>query len=764
MSVLGTRVVRKEDPRLLRGEARYVADLDETDDPRLVGLAHVVFVRSTVAHATIAELDVAEALEAPGVIGVYTHADLDLEAPPVMGGMLGPDVVRPFLADGRVRYVGEPVAVVVAESVAEGVDAAELVFVDYDLLEPVIGVEAAVGADTLLFPAHGSNVVSGFGAEAPEDLFDGCDVIVRHRIVNQRLAPAPIEPRGCVAVWGGDDGVELTFWTSTQTAHGVRSTLADRFGLDHDAVRVIAPDVGGGFGGKMNLYPDELITAWVARRTGRPARWIETRTESMLGIHHGRDQVHELAIGGTRDGRVLAYHLDVLQDAGAYPDIGAFLPYFTRLMAQGTYDIARVSCRTRSVVTTTTPTAAYRGAGRPEAAAAIERAMDLFAAEVDLDPVEVRRRNLIPADAFPYTTQTGATYDCGNYPRALALAVEAAGYDDLRAEQARRRAAGDPVAVGIGVACYVEITAGPGAGEKEFARITIDPDGSATVFTGSSAHGQGHATAWSMIVHDLTGIPMDRVEVVHGDTAKVEAGVGTYGSRSLQVGGSALHRATSDLVARGVEVAAKLLDVDEAEVALDIETGTFSAESVSGEAVGWDEVVRLSGEPFTEAHEFVTETPTYPFGAHIAVVEVDTETGQARLVRLVAVDDAGRILNPLIVEGQRHGGIAQGVAQALVEEVRYDADGNPQTANLADYGLISTMELPAAELVPMETPTPVNPLGAKGIGESGTIGATPAVQNAVIDAVAHLGVRHLDLPCTAERVWHALELARAEAG
>ena len=757
MSVLGTKVLRKEDPGLLRGTGRFVADLDEATDPRLTGMVHLAYVRSTVAHAELTEVDVTDATTAPGVVAVYTHADLDITAPPAMGGMLGEEVVRPYLADGRVRYVGEPVALVVAETPAAAVDAAELVFVDYELLDPVIGVEASLAGDTVLFPTHGTNVVSGFGEPPAEDFFDGCEVVVRQRLVNQRLAACPLEPRGSVAVWT-DGG--LTFWTSTQSAHSIRNQLVERLGTERERTRVVAPDVGGGFGAKMNLYPEDLLVAWVARRLDRPARWIETRTESMLALHHGRGQVQELAIGGTRDGDVVAYELAVVQDAGAYPDLGGFLPYFTRLMAQGTYEIDRVACHTQSVLTTTTPIGAYRGAGRPEAAAAIERAIDCFAAEIDMDPAEVRRRNLVPADRFPYTTKTHATYDCGDYPAALEAALDAAGYDELRAEQARRREAGDTVVLGIGIACYVEITAGPGAGEKEFGRITVEPDGSAVVHTGSSSHGQGHATSWSMIASDLTGIPMDRIEVRHGDTAEIDEGTGTWGSRSLQVGGSALHRATTNLVERGIEAAAELLEADVADVVLDTGQGHFHVAGTPAVSVGWAEVAGASGdEPLTESHEFVTETPTYPFGAHVAVVAVDTETGQVTLERLIAVDDAGRIVNPLIVAGQRHGGIAQGVAQALVEEVRYDADGNPQTANLADYGMISTMELPAAELVPMETPTPVNALGAKGVGESGTIGATPAVQNAVVDALAHLGVRHVDIPTTSERVWRAITAA-----
>ncbi|HEY5154345.1 MAG TPA: molybdopterin cofactor-binding domain-containing protein, partial [Acidimicrobiales bacterium] len=470
--------------------------------------------------------------------------------------------------------------------------------------------------------------------------------------------------------------------------------------------------------------------------------------------------------GGRRDGIVEAYRLTVLQDAGAYPAVGAVLIFFTRAMAQGTYVIDRVECNTKAVATNTTPIEAYRGAGRPEASAAIERAMDLFAAEIGMDPVEVRRKNLIQADQFPYSTRTDSVYDCGDYVGALDRALEAADYEGLRAEQAQRRQAGDPVQLGIGVASYVEITAGPAPGETEFAKVEVHTDGRATVFTGSSAHGQGHRTSWAMIASDLTGIPMAEIDVVAGDTDLVAEGTGTFGSRSLQVGGAAVHTATEALVEQARRVAADLLEADPDDVVLDLGSGRFHVAGTPALTRTWAEVASAS-EPtdpaavagLVETATFTTTTPTYPFGAHVAVVEVDTETGQVRLRQIVTCDDAGRIVNPLIVEGQRHGGIAQGVAQALIEEVRFDDAGNPITSNLADYAMISAAELPSFDLVTMETPTPVNPLGAKGVGESGTIGSTPAVQSAVVDALAHLGVRHLDMPATAERVWRAVVAA-----
>jgi carbon-monoxide dehydrogenase large subunit len=433
-------------------------------------------------------------------------------------------------------------------------------------------------------------------------------------------------------------------------------------------------------------------------------------------------------------------------------------------MAPGVYAIPRVECNSNSVATNTTPTGAYRGAGRPEAAAAIERAMDLFAAEIGIDAVEVRRRNLVPPFAEPMMTQVGTAYDNGDYVGALDLALKSVGYDELRAEQKRHRDAGDPIAMGIGVSIYVEVTAGPTPG-SEHARIEVRPDGSATVYTGSSPHGQGHATAFAMIVQDTTGIPMDKVTLVWGDTDLVEKGEGTMGSRSLQLGGSAVLRASEQAVDEARNLAAELLEASADDVVLDTVSGQFHVTGTPAVARTWAEVAtaaaeRSDGTGICGVVDFQAESTTFPFGCHVAVVDVDTETGHVVLRRMLTVDDAGRVINPLLVEGQRHGGIGQGAAQALLEEVRYDVDGNPVTSNFADYGIISATELPDFELITMETPTPMNPLGAKGIGESGTIGSTPAVQSAVCDALAHLGVRHVDIPTTPERVWRAIQAAR----
>jgi len=757
VSIFGNRVLRVEDPKLLTTGGTYVADLSV---PELDGAVHVTFVRSTMAHAGLPPVEVEEARRAPGVVAAFAAADLDLAPLAPSTPMFNAAMVRPILADGVVRFVGEPVAVIVTERPEQGADAAELVWPDYEPRPAVVDPHRALLDEVVLHEAAGTNLVLelAFGGR-DESLFDDCEVVVRQEVVNQRLAAVPLEVRSAAAAWV--DG-RLWQWSSTQHAHGVRDALADVYGLDPQEVRVIAPDVGGGFGAKIGSTPEELLLPWIARRVGRPVRWTETRSENMVAMGQGRDQHQTIEIGGSRDGRVRAYRLGILQDGGAYPNMGSILPYLTRMMAPGTYDIPKVEVHTRSVVTNKVSTVAYRGAGRPEATAAIERAMDLFAAELGLDPAEVRRINLIPATAFPHTTATGATYDVGDYERALDLVLDAAGYEDLRAEQARRREAGAVVQMGIGVSLYVEVTAGPSAG-TEHARVVVEADGSATIYTGSSSHGQGHHTAFASLVAERLGIPMDQVRVVHGDTDLVERGQGTMGSRSLQLGGSAVFEAAGEVVERAVPLAARLLDTDAHEVSFDPGAGRFAGPSGT---VGWAEVAGTSaydGSPLEATVDFEASSPTFPFGAHVAVVEVDTETGKVRLVRFVAVDDAGRILNPLLAEGQRHGGIAQGAAQALLEEVRYDVDGNPVTSNLADYAAISATELPSFELVAMETPTPINPLGAKGIGESGTIGSTPAVQSAVVDAVSHLGVRHIDMPAAPETVWSAIRATSAPA-
>ena len=765
MSILGTRVVRIEDPRLLTAGGTYVDDLRV---PQLMGAARVTFVRSHHGHALITGVDASAALAAPGVIAVLTYQDInDIPPPPPppeggpppgseaaplpMGGVWQ----EPLLAVDRVRFVGEPVAMVLTDDSYQGEDAAELVSVDYEPLPAIVGAADALAGQTLLFPDAGSNVVVAH--PAGDTAFDGCDVVVSRDIVNQRVAPVPMEGRAAAAMWTGG---KLTVWVSTQNAQISRFIMAGAFGLDPGAIRVVAPDVGGGFGAKVGIDRDAILVGWAARHTGRALRWVETRSENLVGMTHGRAQEHSVKIGGTRDGRVLTYRLDVVQDTGAYPRMSGFLPTLTNLMAVGPYDIAHVEVGYRVVVTNTTPIAAYRGAGRPEATAAIERAMDLFAAEIGMDPAEVRRKNLVPADKFPHQTPCGAHYDSGDYIGALDKVLSGAGYPGLRAEQARRRERGDVVQLGIGVASYVEITAAD-ADNGETARVVVNGDGTATVYTGSSPHGQGHDTAWSMLVQSDLGIPMDKVTVLHGDTDEIPLGTGTYASRSLQLGGMAVHKAALEVKDQARRLAADMMEASEADLELDIDRGLWHVRGDPESGRTWADVAGHAGpDGLVAAVHFTEAQPTFPFGAHVAVAEVDTETGKVTLVRHVTVDDAGIVVNPVLTEGQRHGGIAQGAAQALLEEMVYDADGNPLTGTLADYAAITATELPSFELLVSETPTPVNPLGVKGIGEAGTIGATPAVQNAVIDAVSHLGVRHIDMPTTPGRVWAAIKEAR----
>ncbi|MGH3277669.1 MAG: xanthine dehydrogenase family protein molybdopterin-binding subunit [Trebonia sp.] len=768
MSILGTRVIRTEDPRLLTSGGVYVDDLREPD---LAGAVRATFVRSTIAHAQITGIDTSAAAEVPGVVAVLTAADLDLPAPPPPEPLpddapppegpnpLGGPWSEPLLAVDRVRYVGEPVALVLTDGSYAGEDAAELVSVDYEPLPAVPSIEAALAGETLLFPDAGTNVcVTGNRPIGDEEIFDGCEVIVEGDIVNQRVAALPMEPRATAAVW--KDG-KLTVWCSTQNAQLARLILT-AVGLPPDAIRVVAPDVGGGFGAKIGVDREQIIIAWAAKHIGRPVRWVETRSENLLAMTQGRAQLHHIKMGGDREGHIKAYRLDVVQDSGAYSRMGGFLPMLTNLMAPGCYDIPAVEAGYKAVVTNGTPIAAYRGAGRPEAAATIERVVDWFAAEAGVDPVTVRKLNFISKEQFPFVTKTGAPYDTGDYEAALDKVLAAAGYDQLRAEQERRIAAGETKLLGLGLATYVEITAADGAA-GETAKVEVHGDGTATVYTGSSAHGQGHHTAFAMIVTQELGIPMDKVEVIHGDTDLVPDGVGTYASRSLQLGGSAVHNAAIEVKDEAAKKAADLFEADEADVELDTDAGVWRIKGDPDKALTWSQVASAAEAGLIVANVlFTADRPTFPFGTQLSVVEVDAETGKVTLQRHVTVDDAGPVVNPLLFEGQRHGGIAQGAAQALLEEIRYDEDGNPLTGTLMDYEAITATELPSFELLTSETPTTVNPLGVKGVGEAGTIGATPAVHNAVIDAVKHLGVRHIDMPMTPEKVWNAIQKASSK--
>ena len=747
MSILGNRVVRREDPGFLTGHATYVDDLD------IDGVVQLVYVRSTVAHGRITELDVSDARSAPGVVAVFTGSEIAaaIGTAPNMLPTFPEQMRRPFIAIDIVRHVGEPVVAVLAESLAQAIDACELVVVDYDDLMPVLDPEEAARDETVLFPDFGSNLVNTMSSESQAD-FSACEVVVEERIINQRLSAAPIETRAGAA-WWTDDG-RLVHYSACQGAHPTRDLLAGIMGIEKDQVRVVVPDVGGGFGAKSRTYPEELALGYYSREIGRPVKWTETRTENVMTMPQGRGQTQYVRLGGTRDGLITAYQLDVFQDIGAYPLIGAILAGLTQRMTTGTYEIPNVGFTAKTVVTSMVSITAYRGAGRPEATVAIERMIDRFADEIGLDPAEVRRKNLVPRFTEPYTTGIGTIYDVGDYPLALQLALEAVGYDDLLAEQKLRRANGDRSLLGIGIGMYVEVTAGGPGGE--FGSVELTADGRVEVVSGTTPFGQGHDTTWAMIVSDRTGIDMDLIDVVQGDTDLVDRGGLTVGSRSVQLGGSAIAVAATQLVDAAREHAARLLEAAPDDVTLDAEDGLFHVAGTPAVSVSWSDVANTLEAPLIESHDFTSEMPTYPSGCHVAVVDVDQDTGATELVRIVAVDDAGRIINPLIAEGQIHGGIAQGVAQVLFEEIKYDEYGNLVTANLMDYLVPSSAELPSFELVHLETPTWVNELGAKGIGESGTIGSIPAVYNAVIDAVSHLGVRHLETPLTPEKVWRAI--------
>ena len=762
-SLLGNAVPRLlEDPDVLFGRAAYVDDLD------LPGVLHLVFVRSTAAHADLVQVDVREAAAMPGVVGVFTAADLDVPmAPGLM--VVNPAFGRPPLARGRVRFVGDMVAAVAAASRAEAVDAAEMVVVDYAPLPAVVDAEAATepGAP-VQFDAVGTNVATGSREVDDDDPLAGAEVVVRGRFENQRMAVLPMEGNA-IAVVPGDDGSPsggpakppgLTVYVATQMPHGWRDQAVGMFGLDPARLRVVAPHVGGAFGGKAGVAPEHAVAVAVALRLGRAVKWVESRSENLVAMPHGRGQIQYVELGLRRDGTIVGLRCRVIGDSGAYAGFGGGLAgWTTKLMAQGPYRIPRIGYDVATVATNTTPMGAFRGAGRPEATAFLERILDMAADELGLDPAEIRRRNFLPADGFPHLTVMGATYDSGDYDAALTEALRLAGYETLRAEQAERRRRGDRVLLGIGLSAYVEITAG-GNG-TEWGAVEVHGDGTVTVKVGTSAHGQGHATAFAMLVADRLALPLDAVRFVQSDTAAVPTGGGTGGSRSLQLGGTAVAGAADAVLGAGRALAAQLLEAAEGDIVLSGD-GRLGVAGVPARALSWADLAvagEKQGTPLAAERDFTQPGATFPFGAHVAVVEVDSDTGLVRPVRHVAVDDCGRVLNPLLVEGQQHGGIAQGIGQALWEAVAYDGEGNPLTATLADYGMPSAAELPSFETGGTETPTPHNPLGAKGIGESGTVGSMPAVQNAVIDALSHLGVRHIDTPLTPERVWRAIRAA-----
>lgn len=743
-----TPAMRREDDHLLRGMGTFI---DGLAIPELDGALQAVFVRSFEPHARITGFDVSAARDTPGVVAVFTGDDLRLEIwplPPRLP-MMNKLLIRPMLAADIVRFVGEPVAVVIATTRAAAADGAERVVVDYEPLPIVIDLDASLAGDVILHEAAGTNVSYKWSTPDFEgDPFEDCDVVIEFTQRHPRLSAGPLEPRAGASAWNTDG--RCTTWVSSQRPAGAKYVIECALGLESGTVRAIAPDVGGGFGAKggYGCYPEDVVVAWVARHLGRPTRWCETRTEAMLSMGHGRASTHKVRVGADITGTILAYEVDARQDSGAYPAMGTFITSNLRNSGTGVYAIAKARVAGTSVVTNTNSTNALRGAGRPEAACDIERAVDRVAAAVGLDPLEVRLRNLVPNNAFPYTTATGSVYDSGDYESALRRCADAAGYAALRNEQAERRSRNDRTELGIGISCTVEIT---GGGEGEEASISVDTNGRATVVVGTSPHGQGHETTFAAIVAKELGIDAAMVTVLHSDTDLSPFGGGTIGSRSAQLGGSASYGAARDAVAIARQRAVDLLEAAEADMVF--EDGRFFVAGSPSRSLGWADF----GGGIDATHKFASTGGTFAFGACVAVVEVDTETGDTRVRELTCVDDAGTILQPQLAEGQVHGGLGLAVAAALFEEMVYGEDGIPKTTNFADYPLVSAAEMPSFTTIEMETPSPLNPLGVKGIGESGTVVGTAAIQSAVIDALRPFGVEHLDLPCTPERVWRAIQ-------
>jgi carbon-monoxide dehydrogenase large subunit len=761
---IGASVRRREDPALVRGDGHYTADIP------MSGAASMAFVRSPYAHARVKSIDASAAWATRGVLTVFTLEDLLplLKLPlPVIAEADGGTFEEVFsterypLAGDRVRHVGDPVAVVVAEDSYAAADGAAAVSVDYEPLPPLATPEAALWNDapSLHASLNGNRAfVWTLSSGDVEGAFARASKVVELDASIQRLVPNAMEPRAVAGRFDRESG--FTLWSTTQIPHLLRDHLAEILGVEQKSVRVIAPEVGGGFGAKCNVYGEEVLALALARHLMRPVRWAATRSEDYFATTHGRDQKGVLRLAADADGRVRAADLSLQMDCGAYHSRATpGIPPLTGLMITGCYDIANARARAVGVFTNKVWSEPYRGAGRPEAAYLIERAMDLLALELGMDPIEVRRRNFITEERFPYRTATGLTFDSGAYERTLDEALKRVDYARYRKEQEKRRTDGGNL-LGIGIACYVEIC---GFGPWELGAVKVGPDGRVTVLTGTSPHGQGHQTSWAQIAADTLQIPLEDIVVLHGDTAVVPRGIGTFGSRSAPVGGAAVLESSVSVRDGAKELAAQLLEAAAADVTL--ENGRFHVVGVPARSVGWKEVAELGYSPnapeslkgkLSAETDFRPKGETYPFGTHVAVVEIDVETGEVRILRFLSVDDCGRVLNPLLVEGQIHGGIAQGIGQALFESAVHDEQGNLITGNLMEYALPRADSLPSFECHRTETPTPLNPLGAKGVGEAATIGSTPAVVNAVVDALSHKGVRHIDTPMTPEKIWKVL--------
>ena len=773
--LVGQRVKRREDPRLIQGRGTYV------DDVKIAGMRHLAFKRSDVAHGRIRSIDTraAEALE--GVEAVFTGAQIARFLAPMPIGTPFPSPEHRAVAVDTVRFVGDPVAVVVACDRYVARDAADAVAVDYEPLPAVVDPETAMTGEPALLHADFPNNVAlgplpagtGVGRKGAVDdtavdaAFEAADVVIAQRMVNQRLAPNSIEARGVVAHY--EPGREaLTIWSSSQNPHILRTFVARMLGLGQDRVRAIAPEVGGGFGAKINVYGEEYVAAALSKRLGLPLKWIEDRSEAFLATVHGRGLTADVELAATRAGKVLGLRMRIVADVGAYNMLlTAGVPTNSMTMANATYAFPAVRATLTEVFTNKTPTDAYRGAGRPEAAYFVERAMDMLARELAMDPAELRRKNFIRPDQFPYKTEMGAVYDSGDYEKALDHALRVAGWERLR--RARDAARADGRLVGLGLSMYVEICGmGPSSslppGGWEHSQVTVERDGRISATTGASPHGQGNETTFAQMLADQFGVPLEHVTIHHGDTAVVKQGIGTFGSRSQAVGGAALHEAGAKVKAKMAKFAAALLEAHESDLVF--ENGTIAVRGAPASARPFAEVAAWAYRPLrlpegltpglSDEAFFEPRNNTYPFGCHVAMLEIDRETGEPRLLKMVAVDDAGHLVNPLIVEGQIHGGLAQGIGQALIEEVAYGPDGQPLTASFMDYALPRASDFPRFELDNTVTPTPVNPLGAKGVGEAGTIGSTPCIVNAAVDALSGFGVRHLDMLLRPEKLWRII--------
>ena len=771
--LVGQRVKRREDPRLIQGRGTYV------DDVKIAGMRHLAFKRSDVAHGRIRSIDTRAAEALDGVEAVFTGAQIARFLAPMPIGTPFPSPEHRAVAVDVVRFVGDPVAVVVACDRYVARDAADAVAVDYDPLPAVVDPEMT-GEPALLHADFPNNVAlgplpagTGVGRKGAVDdtavdaAFEAADVVIAQRMVNQRLAPSSIEARGVVAHY--EPGREaLTIWSSSQNPHILRTFVAQMLGLGQDRVRAIAPEVGGGFGAKINVYGEEYVAAALSKRLGLPLKWIEDRSEAFLATVHGRGLTADVELAATRAGKVLGLRMRIVADVGAYNMLlTAGVPTNSMTMANATYAFPAVRATLTEVFTNKTPTDAYRGAGRPEAAYFVERAMDMLARELAMDPAELRRKNFIRPDQFPYKTEMGAVYDSGDYEKALDHALRVAGWERLR--RARDAAQADGRLVGLGLSMYVEICGmGPSSslppGGWEHSQVTVERDGRISATTGASPHGQGNETTFAQMLADQFGVPLEHVTIHHGDTAVVKQGIGTFGSRSQAVGGAALHEAGAKVKAKMAKFAAALLEAHESDLVF--ENGTIAVRGAPASARPFAEVAAWAYRPLrlpegltpglSDEAFFEPRNNTYPFGCHVAMLEIDRETGEPRLLKMVAVDDAGHLVNPLIVEGQIHGGLAQGIGQALIEEVAYGPDGQPLTASFMDYALPRASDFPRFELDNTVTPTPVNPLGAKGVGEAGTIGSTPCIVNAAVDALSGFGVRHLDMLLRPEKLWRII--------